>query len=263
MITIGFVIAFRPKKNSKDWEHDSKLLYSTITSIKSQKLQDFKIYIIYHDLPTIIFEAENISYIKFPFSFLNIEEIENSNPINEADAKALTYFFDQGKKIMYGAAIAKIDHCKYIMSVDSDDLVSNRIVDFLASNNSRHGWYVNSGYIYYTEKKLLLYREKDMNGLNGSTNIINSNDVPDVDFENNDVYNFNFFAAHGYLKVRLMKQGKILLPLPFPAIVYKAHTSNWFGIHKTINKKSIRNFIKIILFKRKLTKSIIEEFKLS
>jgi len=262
MIAVGFVIAFKPKRNSKDWENDSALLYATIESIVNQKSQDFMVYVVHHELPNKILESKNVTYIKFPFDFFDIEKIENAQPRDDEDAKTLTYFFDQGKKIMYGASVAKANQCKYIMSVDADDLISNNLVNFISTSYSQHGWYVNSGYVYYTEKKMLLYRRKNMNALNGSTNIINSDDIPDVDFENNDIYNFNFFAAHGYLKERLMKQGKALLPIPFPAVAYIAHTSNWFGISHAIKKKSLRNFVKIILLKRRISKRIIEEFKL-
>lgn len=259
---IGFVVALKPSANSKNWKNDSILLYRTLESICNQESNAYSVFVIYSDLPETIFHHENIQYIQFPFSFCSFEYLENLKPEHYQGPEGTTYFFDQGKKIMYGAEIAKFNNCKYIMSVDFDDLVSNKILKYIIEDDNRLGYYVEKGYIYYTEKKILLRKKKRMNEINGSTNIIYCQNIPTTDLYSNDVSGFSFFSAHYYTKFRLQEQGIIIKPLPFYAIVYKAHISNWFNIHTHMNGFSLRVLYKYLFQRHPITKAIRKEFKL-
>jgi len=259
---IGFVVALKPCFNSKNWTNDSNLLYKTLESLCNQDRDDFLIFVIYHDLPNAPFHHKNVYYIKFPFPFSSFENLENQKPEHFSDAQGTTYFFDQGKKIMYGAEIAKFYNCKYIMSVDFDDLISNRILQFIKHDDNLQGYYVDKGYIYYTEKHLLLRRNKRMNEINGSTNIIHCENIPSTNLYSNNADDFSFFSAHYYTKFRLQEQGIIIKPLPFYAIIYKAHVSNWFNIHTHMNGFSLRVIYKYLFQKHPITNSIQKEFRL-
>jgi len=261
-ITIGFVIALKPKFNSKNWKNDSKLLYQTLESICNQESEDFMAFVVYHDLPDIVFNHKKIHYLKFPFSFCIFESLDKIKAEHRETPEGTTYFFDQGKKIMYGAEIAKFHNCRYIMSVDFDDLISNRILKYITEDDNRSGYYVEKGYIYYTEKKLLLRRKKRMNGINGSTNIIYHQNISNVDLFSNDVDSFSFFSAHYYTKFRLLEQGIVIKPLPFYAIVYRAHISNWFNIHTHMNGFSLKVIYKYLFQRHFITKAIKKEFRL-
>jgi len=241
---IGFIVPFRPIQNSKDWENDSALLAKTLKSICNQTSPDFKVYVVYHDLPTKQFSHPSLKYIAFPYPFCTIDMLTDKSAQQTQDVTMSVNAFDQGKKVLYGATIAIHEGCDYIMSVDSDDLISNKIVEFVNKNNDhKDGWFVSKGYIYMAKENLLVRKPSEMNTINGSTNIIAAKDVPKVDFKTNRVDAFSFFAAHGYLYHRLKEIGIHLQPLPFYAIIYVAHVSNWSRVTESYKVFSLRNFL--------------------
>lgn len=260
---IGFVVPFKPKANSKNWDNDSALLIATLKSICNQSSSDFKAYVVYHDLPNEGFDHPSLEYIKFPFEFCTIEMTTNRTTRHELDPVMTVNGFDQGKKSLYGATIAKNDGCEYIMSVDSDDLISNRIAEFVNNYQKQSdGWYITKGYIYMVKENLLIRKPSKMHTINGSTNIVASKHIPILDFESRNADHFSFFAAHGYLVNRLRAQNIHLLPLKFYAIVYVAHKSNWSNITNSYRIFSLRNvIIKTLRYQPKL-KRLMKEFNL-
>lgn len=260
---IGFIVPFRPIQNSKDWENDSALLAKTLRSICNQTSPDFKVYVIYHDLPANQFHHPNLQYVAFPYPFCTIDMLTDKSAQQTKDITMSVNAFDQGKKVLYGARIAINDGCNFIMSVDSDDLVSNKIAEFVNKNpDNKDGWFVSKGYIYMAKENFLVRKPSKMNTINGSTNIVAAKDIPHVNFDTNRVDAFTFFAAHGYLQHRLKEIGVHLQPLPFYAIIYVAHSSNWSTVTESYRVLSIRNLlIKILMYQPKFA-SIRKEFGL-
>jgi hypothetical protein len=77
---------------------------------------------------------------------------------------------DNGKKIKFATDYAIEIGASSVMTVDSDDCISNKIFEFVSENSkdSISGWYVTKGY-YYTEGKSYLYLNlKNFNTLCGS-----------------------------------------------------------------------------------------------
>ena len=241
---IGFVVPFRPIQNSKNWANDSALLIKTLKSICNQTSSNFKVYVVHHELPDELYEHPNLSYVQFPYAFCTLAMLSGKTAQHDISIIMSVNGFDQGKKALYGAKHAVEDGCDYVMSVDSDDLISNKIAAYVnnAPINS-DGWYVSKGYIYMSSEDLLVRKPSKMNTINGSTNIIAARHIPSPDFNSNEADLFSFYAAHGYLYHRLKAQNIHLLPLPFYAIIYVAHTSNWSAITESYRRFSIRNFI--------------------
>lgn len=241
---IGFIVPFRPFQNSKNWSNDSKLLANTLKSICNQTVSHFRVYVVHHDLPEDIYVHPNLSYINFPYEFCTMNQLIGKTQAHELDPTMSVNGFDQGKKALYGARVAIVEGCEYVMSVDSDDLISNRIAEFINKNKDNpNGWFVSKGYIYIAKENLLLRKPSRMNTINGSTNIIASKHIPNVNFDTNQVDAFSFFAAHGYLYYRLKEIGVNLVPLPFYAIIYVAHISNWSRVTESYRLFSLRNFL--------------------
>ncbi|MDQ6608472.1 MAG: hypothetical protein M3Y85_01470, partial [Bacteroidota bacterium] len=149
---LGFVIALKSKAKSKNWIIDSKLVNRTISSLLNQKHPAYHIYVAYTDLPDNPIENKKVSWISFPYPFLNMEDIEDREVFltRYTLGNYLPGFYDQGKKSLYASSFAKKDGCKYIMSVDYDDLLSNKVSAFVntADSQTNPGWYMDKGYVY-------------------------------------------------------------------------------------------------------------------
>ena len=261
---IGFIVAFRPRQNSKDWNNDSTLLRKTLISICNQTSENFRVYVVHHELPEEIYTHHNLKYIKFPYEFCKLEQLTEKTEYQLNDPIMTVNGFDQGKKTMYGASEAINDGCKFIMSVDADDLISNKIAEYVTapSRENSDGWYIDKGYVYVTNKSFLLRKPSKMNTINASTNIIASKHIPQLDFNSTKADLFSFFAAHGYLYQRLREQGININPLPFYGVIYVAHSSNWTNIQQSLSKFSLRNLLLRILRYQRKKASIRKEFSI-
>lgn len=264
---LGFVVPFKAKSKSKNWEHDCKLLGQTLKSICNQQNNNFKVFVIYTDFPENIQDNEKVILVEFPFSFVTNEELLKaeleSNP--GSALKNDEKMFDLGKRILFGCLQAQKYGCQFIMSIDADDLISERISGFVNENSTESiGWYVDKGYILNSGWSLILKVNKNMNYINGSTHIIHVDLLPEVDFGSKKSEEFSFFSAHGYLKERIRKsKNDTLKPLPFRALIYFVHESNWSGFAAIMKKHWIKTMIKYLLFGKLLSGSIKREFGLN
>ncbi|QCR22163.1 hypothetical protein [Pontibacter sp. SGAir0037] len=262
---IAFVIPVKPKFNSKDWGNDNALLSRTLKSICNQTNSGFLVYVVYHDLPELTFDHPNIKFIQYPFSYLNSDSIEDLEDyaLKYYSRKYAEYMFDKGKKITFGCDKAKRDGCNFIMAVDSDDLVSNKIAKFVNSSSaSKPGWVIEKGYIYLENSKFLI-KSKLLQGINGSTHIINSNLVPIPDLETNRLFDFNFFESHGYLRTRIQQLYNMNLEtLPFYGAIYIVHKFNSSAISDLVTKFKIKTYLKYLIFGKLLDSKTREEFSL-
>ena len=171
--------------------------------------------------------------------------------------------FDQGKRVLYGSTFARQDGCKYIMSFDADDLISSKFVNNLSEivHLNEFGWYVDKGYNYTEGKNYLVKVPQNMNCINGSVNIVRADLVPEPDFADNRLENFNFFPSHAYLKNRIgYLYGKPLQPLPFYAIVYVTHGFNWVAGSVGLKKTSLKEVLKTVVRFKYITSNVRKEF---
>ncbi|HVZ96960.1 MAG TPA: hypothetical protein VG847_08805 [Chitinophagaceae bacterium] len=261
---IGFVVPFRSKASSNNWPLHSRLLHRTIQSICNQPDTRFRVIVVYTDLPENKTEHPNVIYLHFPFHFLKANEIGDyeSFATKYYSPKDLENAMDQGRRILFGCKEAKRLGCNYIMSVDADDMVSNKIVGYInkLGESGIPGWYVKKGYVCI-ENKSIVYRQPDkMNLINGSTYIIHRNIIPDPDFNSDRLTDFNFFSAHGWLRARLSQNNIELLPLPFYAILYSLNSESWTYNSYNFENKGIRKILKRLLRGSFFTAGIFEEF---
>ena len=265
-IMVGFIVPFKSKSKSKNWDNDCSLLRATLRSICNQTSDSYRIFVIYTDYPDGSLQSEKVEFIQFPFPFVTNEELNKVEKTRDPNSKLVIdeRMFDQGKRILYGCREAKRQGCNFVMNVDADDLISNRIVSYVEYYVSENiGWYVNKGYVLKNNSSFLLKINKDMNYLNASTHIVHINLVPEVNFESKGFSDFSFFSAHGYLKERIkIMVGTTLKPLPFFALIYFIHDSNWAGLGITMKKHWLKTIFKYILFGKKLNVSLRKEFGL-
>lgn len=263
---LGFIVPIKSKAVSKDWDYELKLLERTARSICNQTNDNFKMFIVYNEKPEINFTHENIIYVKYPHEFVSADKIEDYDSYvkkyyNKDYAEKM---LDKGKKISYGCKIAKEYDCNYLMAVDSDDLVSNKLVDFVQQHEKKEnaGWRIKKGFIY-EEGKLYVTKSNKIYGINGSTHIINSDIVKTPDFKQNIFWNFNLFEAHGYTKNRLIDfHNATLGEIEFCGIIYIVHKNNYSNISKITSRLTLKNIIKKIIRGRLVTNKLSKEFGL-
>ena len=261
---IGFIVPIKPKRFSKNWDKENRLLERTLGSIHNQTNPHFKIYIVYTDKPEIAFESDKIVYIHFKLPFVSTEFITDYETAVKRwmpDATYAAKMFDKGRKITLACHQAVADGCAYIMAVDSDDLISNRIAAVANTAAKDHpGWVIRNGYIYLENKKILLHK-KNINALNGSTNIVKSSLVPLPDMSSLLYYDFNFFEGHGYLYRRIIEMYNIHLPdLPFAGVIYTINENNASAVNELFSFKNWKTFAKIIVQGRRFGAALKKEF---
>jgi hypothetical protein len=263
---LGFVVPIKPKKFSKDWVYDSLLLERTARSICGQTDDLFKMIIVYNEKPEICFEHKNIIFIHYPFKPVLVSEIEDfdsyvKNYYNPAYAERM---MDKGKKIHYGCKIAMEAGCTYIMAVDSDDLVSNKLAQFIHENLYTHkaGWRIQKGFIY-EENSVLLVKKLDIQNINGSTHIIRKDLITIPDFSTNIFWNYCLFEAHGYTYDRIRQfHNETLDDYTQFGLIYIVHKNNYSNILQLTKSVTIKNIIKKLLKGRLVSNSIRKEYNL-
>jgi hypothetical protein len=164
----------------------------------------------------------------------------------------------------YGCKIAKDYNCTYLMAVDSDDLVSNKLAAFVNeyADSGNAGWRIKNGFIY-EEGNSYVIKSRQIFGINGSTHIINSQLISIPDFEKNIFWNFNLFEAHGYTRQRLKDYNKAeLKEIVFNGIIYVVHKNNYSNIKKMVSAVTLKNIAKKILRGKSMTRKICCEFGL-
>ncbi|MEO9145212.1 MAG: hypothetical protein ABI237_06600 [Ginsengibacter sp.] len=267
---IAFILPLKPKLQSNNWQKDCVLLEATIRSLLNQEEGSYKIFVVFSDDPQINISSDRLSFIQFPFPFMNTSEIneaKNILPYFGNDTVMLERRWDKSRKIFYGCKMAKEAGCTYLMSVDADDLVSNKLTKYIEQRLKEKelpGFYIDKGFLYNYGNKRMIRIEKDMQNFNGSTHIIKSDFVLIPDFENGKWMDYNLFTSHGWIRQRLKDtHGIELEAIPFPAIIYVAHGGNISNVSRLNFMEKLKHFIKLILRSRKVDETIKKEFSIS
>ena len=197
---LAFVIPVKSETVSSDWAYFSSLVNRCINSVCNQSDTNFKVLVACHEIPETNFNDDpRVQFLKVGFS----PPILNNNPDDRWIKEA-----DKGKKIKFAAEYAINLGADYIMTVDSDDCISNKICNYVSKNGheSISGWYVKKGYLYPEGKRYSFLNLKNFNMVCGSCIIIKPKLI---DLMLKD----NFFFSHGRIK---LENGLSLRPLPFP-----------------------------------------------
>jgi len=262
---IAFVVPVKPKSVSRDWDYDNLLLERTVKSICAQTDQDFRLMIVYNDLPEIGFSHPNIRFVHYPFPMVSLDEIEDLDYVLKYySGEYAERMMDKGKKIHYGCKNAIEAGCQYIMAIDSDDLISNQLAAFVNKNSDRNkpGWRIQNGFIYQEGSRLLI-KKYDIQNINGGTHIIRKDLIGIPDFRSNLFWNYNLFEAHGYTYHRIRDfHNELLEDYPRFGVIYIVHKNNYSNIANLTKALSLKNIAKKIVRGKILTRKIRKEFSL-
>lgn len=148
---LTFVVPVKSKRVTSDWLRFCKLFERTLISICNQTDTNFKVIAVCHEIPEIDFTHKNLHFIQADFEPPLPRATESKESLNKHRE------IDKGDKIKLGVAYAQVNfNTDYVMTVDSDDFISNRIAAYVnESGNNVPGWYMKNGYIYFEGKKFL------------------------------------------------------------------------------------------------------------
>lgn len=266
MTSFAFVIPFRPKAESADWEEDTRLLKRTVTSILRQTYPNLKVYVVYTDDPAIQVTDERVLYVQFPFGHQSWNEMRNRDNLFlrfKSEIKAERRW-DKARKICYGSKLAKEAGCDYLMALDSDDLLSKNFLHYLSSrshNSVCMGWYLDKGYLYRQNSNFLIRVPRYMCDLNGSTHVLHSTLVNIPDFNSLNWADYSQFTDHGWLRKRIKKDFNVMLEaVPTAMLVYVVHKSNMSQVYQKEYGFTLKAIVKRLLRGLWLTKRLREEF---
>lgn len=264
---LGFILPIKPKIHSKNWSLDNQLLERSVKSIFNQKDKNFKVVVVYTDMPEIDFTNENLYFIHYPYGDISIQQIQDWDDRKKwYEPVYAERMMDKGRKIMLGCKVAKELGCTYLMSVDSDDLVSEQLSDFVNSHNNEGkvaGWRFLNGYLYEDGSRIVI-KNHQIWGINGSTHIIRAGLVDEPDLETNyNLFDYSLFEGHAYTLQRIIDfKNENLEFLPFYGVIYTIHKNNYSEIKNIISALTPKQVIKKIVLGKFITGKIKSEFGL-
>jgi hypothetical protein len=213
---LTFVIPILHPENSWNWMSLKQHVAQTIRSISQQTSDRWNAVIVANhgsDLPDTPGQFE-VKWVAFP-----------PNSLYDRDAADNKRFYDavrwnKGLRVLAGMLHAQPKG--HVMVVDHDDLISNRLVSFVARNEERNGWYIKNGYIW-SEGVDLLYCYSDFSQFCGSSHIIRADlyQLPSsIDHASED-YVRRIIGSHVLIREHLANNGAPLAHLPFRGAIYR------------------------------------------
>jgi hypothetical protein len=212
---LGFILSLRAKALARNWDHTIWLLHRTLDSIVNQTGTEYKIVIACHDLPPLPSSLAARTHL-----------VSVAHPLPERTSDDMCV--DKVLKVTAGIDWAVAEGCTYVMFVDADDLVSNRLAEWVEQHEGANGWFLGSGYEYRYGSHSLRRREDAAHGICGTCAIVRTDLLkfaPDPVYRGQRV---NTLAAVGHPQYQdlLRSQGFPLDPLPFRGSIYILHEDN-------------------------------------
>lgn len=211
----AFAIPLKSKLVSRDWSIVGRLLSRTVRSLLNQSDPNFRIFLACHEVPEIPeLQDPRVEILQARFGV----------PLYQAE-----FMIDKHRKRELIAARWRTLGGGYMMSVDADDLVSNRLVDYVISQPSQRGFLVTKGYDLSEESGKVNFAPRFYK-ICGTNSVIrwHSDELPTEPFQSQDVL-FRASIRHGNVGTVdfFARRGEPFASLPFPAVIYvRSHGDN-------------------------------------
>ncbi|WP_339374179.1 glycosyltransferase family A protein [Picosynechococcus sp. PCC 11901] len=225
------------------------------TSLRSAYQQidpDFKIIVVCHEMPQLQYSYDD------RVEFINVDFPPPSKIVTDLTMK------DKWQKLQIGMVRVGELNTDFIMFMDADDLVSNKLSQYANSNKSTNGWIIKKGYKYRYGSSWIYIDEHFNCGTNA---IVNSQVIKFPKSLNSEDISQCVVLKHSHtvIEQRLAALGTPLTVLPFPGAVYiHSHGDNDSSLYKSHKSwYGIRHFLGNVRRTRFLTSNIKEEFSLN
>lgn len=240
MLTI--VTCLRSRAVSRQWDYHVWLLQRTLESLLAQSNPDFRIVVVCHEIP-------DVPQLKHPK--VHAVSVAFSPPARNNDEMCA----DKALKLTAGVDWALERGTDYVMFVDGDDLVSNRVCSFAEEHRGANGWFSGAEFFYNYGGRILKRNER-VPIHSGPAVIVRAEALRFADASDSSEFWHRAVSAGGnerYLQSLILRgprvstlaaightkyvdlfnsEGRPLQPLPFVAIIMIQHpdsTSNVAG----------------------------------
>ncbi len=222
-----FCIPLMPKANAGDWGQVCRVFQQTIRSLENQKNQNFKVLLAAQDLPEFFPEIDlDIVHVHTPWAV----EDDKSHKLRDKRWKKTTLL----RHVRQAGG-------GYVMMLDADDLVSNRLVEYALQERNPNGYIIEQGFAYDWKADLIApipgVWGKTFDAVCGSCSIIyfNREDLPPPTAQENSdegPYLAAKLRQHAQWKHVMAEAGRPLQAVPFPGAVYVLNHDN--NLHYSI-----------------------------
>jgi hypothetical protein len=250
-----FIVPFRSRQTTNHWDHACTLLKRTLKSICNQTNDDFRVLVVCSEVPENIELHPQVEFI--PMSLPTPTNLQEGR----RDAKI---------KARIGCFYAQQYNPDFIMSVDADDLVSNRLVAYTKQHPNQHGFCFQKGYIYVEGDDRLLLKRQKFHQWCGTCNIFRADifDIPgSIEFEYfSDEIIAKTYCLHHNTGVDIMQErGLTMNSVPFPSAIYSIGNGvnmSAIGKQKLQGKRFLTHLKRVLFDYKSITPKIKREFSL-
>lgn len=243
-----FAIPLVAKSVARDWERACQLLSCTLDSILNQTNPNFKVALICHDVPDIPKLLDpRVVILK---SLSPIPSTPNEQMVDKGHKKRLACAY------LYGLGGG------WIMLVDADDLVSNRIVDYVCKSDAKYGLLIDDGWEFDCVIKKMTKAPR-FNRMCGTSAIFkfSKNELPSNALHDQRTLS-DAFESHRLWRETSMNLGRPLDFVNFRAAIYTINNQqNHSTLMGPIGWK--RKFTRLFSFSHSPTPVEIAEFSMN
>lgn len=255
-----FVIPLRDPSTTNDWPGVCQLLRQTLRSACGQLYDEYRVIIVGHSLPDGFVLPQFCEFLPVGFDPPKFDSGDGF------ERKMWLMRTDKGRKILHGLARAREEAGSYVMFLDADDLVSNRLAGFVAENPGSNGWYFEYGYRMDIAPKgrRRLYWRRNFYQECGSSYILRADLAPFPDKLDDRADFSDYFVrryeVHAYIRENFEKLGIPLFPLPFYGAIYTFNGRNIFAVSCRRKDSVLRLAARNLIKRKPLTMAVCEEF---
>jgi len=203
---IAFIVALKAKPLANNWERVCRLFEATLQSVYNQTDGDFRLIAVCHDRPALRHTYDG-----------RLEFIHADFPPPPGVHDFMMQ--DKWKKLALGVKRAGELEPGFVMLMDADDLVSDRLVAHAKKYPDSNGWVINRGY-YYAFGSRWIERANNYNC--GTNAIVSSRFIRFPKDLGEDSLGGCIILRWGHMRIaeKLAKHGTPLEPLPFRGGIY-------------------------------------------
>jgi hypothetical protein len=232
---LGFVTSLPHPVNCASYDRRCELLGDTLHSVLAQTDPDITVVVVANEPPVGGHLPDDPRVEVVLVDFPPPHKPEGTPVITDA------MYADKGGKLSVGTAAARRSGADYIMWVDSDDFVSDRIAAFVRSADGAPGWYSDAGFFHVQGSRTVTPVEHDFHQRNGSTHVLRADltGVPETiepTLTRNEVIDAvgrkrvrSIMGDHKWIVAFYEELGTPLAPMPFPAAIWEIGTGENFS----------------------------------
>ena len=170
-VTLTFIIPVISEESTDCWDLIHANLMKTLASVKNQTNPNWRVLIVSQSKPDVEYIEDKIIYV--PAGFKSPRKCTTNIKLSARETSLYRRIndLDRMRKIRVAAATLHKHRTDFVMILEADDFVSNRICEFVAANNDSNGWCIEQGYIWNGTSNYM-HRTNHLTAMCGSSSIV-------------------------------------------------------------------------------------------